>query len=276
MQSNLDKYKKDLEKLVKLGNKIVYSFQFQLYPELKKEFIKNKKKNEKEKFLKLLEELPSFSSKYQEWYSESLSILNQLLPNRVDDFVDLYRKPKTKRKEITHENYVIEDALMGLEVSRTNGWEEKKVIVDSKAAFPRIQQQLHILESVQQKFESSLFDIKQLVQADLFDSELDAARELNKKGFTRGSGAVAGVVLEKHLSQICESHKIVVAKKNPSINDYNQLLKDNEVIEVKDWRFIQRLGDLRNLCDHNKESEPTKEEISELVEGVDKITKTIF
>jgi len=121
--------------------------------------------------------------------------------------------------------------------------------------------QLGIVKAAKRRFESSLFDIKQLVQADLFDSELDAARELNKKGFTRGAGAVAGVVLEGHLSRVCENHKIKVTKKKPTINDYNQLLKDNDVIEMKDWRFIQLLADLRNLCDHDKKESLKKKKL---------------
>ena len=47
-----------------------------------------------------------------------------------------------------------------------------------------------------------------LVQADLFDNELDAAAELNDKGFRRAAGAVAGVVLEEHLETVCEQHNI--------------------------------------------------------------------
>ena len=122
----------------------------------------------------------------------------------------------------------------------------------------------------------SLFDLKGLLQADLFDSELDAAKELGKKGFLRGSGAVAGVVLEKHLSQVCDNHGVKSRKKHPSISDYYQLLKDNEIIDKIEWRFIQRLGDLRNLCAHKKDREPTKEDITELIEGVDKVIKTVF
>jgi hypothetical protein len=41
----------------------------------------------------------------------------------------------------------------------------------------------------------------------------------------RAAGAVAGVVLEKHLRQVCDDHKITVAKKNPTIGDLNELLK---------------------------------------------------
>lgn len=69
---------------------------------------------------------------------------------------------------------------------------------------------------------------------------------------------------------------IKINKKNPAINDYNQLLKDNDAIDTPTWRFIQRLGDLRNLCDHNKNEEPTKENINDLIDGTDKIIKAIF
>lgn len=140
----------------------------------------------------------------------------------------------------------------------------------------RFQMQLEILRSVERRFESSLFDIKQFVQADLFDSELDAARELEKHGFYRAAGAVAGVVLEKHLAQVAANHKITIGKKHPTISDLNDALKNAGVVETPTWRGIQRLGDLRNLCDHNKDREPTDTDITELVDGVDKTTKTLF
>ena len=140
----------------------------------------------------------------------------------------------------------------------------------------RFQSQISILESASKRFESRLFEIKQLVRADLFDSELEVAKELNSKGFARGAGAIAGVVLEGHLAQVCDNHNLKVSKKNPGINDYNQQLKDNNVVDMKDWRYIQHLADVRNLCDHNKSTAPTKEEIEGLIKGVDKVSKTIF
>jgi len=33
---------------------------------------------------------------------------------------------------------------------------------------------------------------------------------------------------------------------------------------------------LRNLCDHNKQREPASDEVAELIDGVEKITKTVF
>jgi len=68
----------------------------------------------------------------------------------------------------------------------------------------------------------------------------------------------------------------LVTKKNPVINDYSELLKANNVVDVATWRNIQRLADIRNMCDHHKNVEPTKENIEELIEGTDKMLKTIF
>lgn len=265
---NLEKYKEDLENLITDGNSLHMSMQFECYPEEFEEQVKPKLKKKYDDFVK---KLKPFKDDYQTWYSESLVLLRQLLPDRINDFTKLYEKPKT-RKEIKYGNYVIEDYLQNLTV--TSGFGERKV--GPEAAINQFEQQIAIIKSVKKRFESKLFDIKQLTQADIFDSELDAARELNKKGFVRGAGAIAGVVLEKHLAQVCENHKIVIRKKNPSISDFNDKLKTGEVIEIKDWRKIQHLGDIRNLCDHNKEKPPKKEDAEDLIDGVERLIKTLY
>jgi len=53
------------------------------------------------------------------------------------------------------------------------------------------------------------------------------------------------------------------------------LLRDNDVIDIPTWRFIQHLADLRNLCTHKRKKEPTKEDVEELINGVEKVIKTI-
>ena len=94
-------------------------------------------------------------------------------------------------------------------------------------------------------------------------------------GFLRASGAICGVVLEKHFAKVCDNHNITIKKKNPTIADYNDNLKD-VIYDTIEWRRIQRLGDIRNLCDHNKDRTPTKEEVDELILGTDRIIKTMF
>lgn len=265
---NLEKYKKDLENLIKNGISLLESMHYDCFPE---DFEKYFKPELKKKYNDYVKKLKPFSIDYQTWYSESLVLLRQLLPDRINDFTKLYEKPKT-RKQIDYGNYVIEDYLQGEVIKNRHG----DTTIGDKAALEKFKQQIAIIKSVKKRFESTLFDIKQLTQADIFDSELDAARELNKKGFIRGAGAIAGVVLEKHLAQVCENHKIVIRKKNPSISDFNDKLKTGDVIEIKDWRKIQHLGDIRNLCDHNKEKAPKKEDAEDVIDGVERLIKTLY
>lgn len=267
MSTNLEKFKKDLKKLTSKGLLLQVAMEHECYPEQVKQLYGKNEKGEE-----LLKSLPSFAGEYQSWYSEATVVIKQLLPDRLEDFTGHYRKPKP-RKDITYENYRIEDYLQGLNITR--GWEKQKV-VGPDAAIPQFRQQLAILQAADSRFESTLFDIRQLLQADLLDSELDEARELLKRGFVRASGAIAGVVLEKHLAQVAQNHSVTVRKKNPGISDLNELLKSAEVLDTPTWRQIQRLGDIRNLCDHNKDREPTKTEAEELIDGVEKYTKTLF
>ena len=213
MSSNLDRYKKDIVRLMEMGD--------ELLADLMKDVNKNKNVYKYK-----------FNNHYQDW-------------------------------------------LIGVR-SAINDYTGKKNFNDYEAAVMKFQTQLQILDSAKLRFDSSLFEIKQLIQADLFDSELEVSRELLKQGFIRAAGVVSGVILEQHLRQVCENHNLQINAKNPSINDYNESLKTGEVLDIPSWRFIQRLSDIRNLCSHNKDREPTKEEVHDLINGVDKIAKTIF
>jgi|TARA_B110000259_G_scaffold173278_1_gene206394 hypothetical protein len=272
MSLKIKKYEEDLDALVDLGNSLHMAMQYECRSDSFREAVEEKLGKKEAKAY--LASLPSFNAKYQTWYSEAKVLVKQLLPDRLNDFVRHYEKPKP-RKEIDFESYRIEDYLQGLRTTRTSGWEEK-VVVEPSAAIPQFRQQLAILESLKPRFTSSLFEIQQLVQADLFDSELEAAKELAKNKYFRAAGAVAGVVIESHLGQVCQDHLIKFRKKHLTISDFNDELKAQNVIDVPTWRFIQHLGDLRNLCDHKKTNDPTEEQINDLISGVDKITKTIF
>lgn len=270
MSTNLDKYKEDLDRLIATGHDVRSGLVREALGKAEFEKQVRAELGDEEKIKAFLKKVPDFKSTYQSWYSEALVLVKQLLPDRLADFVRLYEKPKN-RKDISFENYRIEDALQGLRV--TLGGDVK---AETRSALPHMEQQIAIVLSIKRRFESSLFDIKRLVQADLFDSELDASKELLKNKFARAAGAIAGVVLEKHLAQVCDNHSVAISKKHPSIADLNDALKASSVIDVPQWRFVQHLGDLRNLCDHNKSADPTPEQVEDLIVGVLKITKTVY
>lgn len=249
MTSNIEKYKNDIAKLIKSC-----------------EAIFNKMKDNKN--------LAEQRQVYEIWYSESFAVIKIILPDRISDFSKMYYDDKKREGLKTFFQHTPSTFIKGNDIN----WEMGDQIIPPKEidfAKSIFDSQIGILKSCERKFESSLFDIKQLIQADIFDSELKAAKELNKKGFVRGAGAIAGVVLEGHLSQVCKNHNLTINKKNPTINDFNELLKENGIIEIKDWRFIQHLGDLRNLCDHKKENEPKTDDIEDLINGTDKMCKTL-
>lgn len=213
----------------------------------------------------------SISYEYERWYSKALVVVRQLVPERIDDFVGCYKYAgKSDRGKDVVSSFRVSDALAGKVVKQYGD-----IIAGMGSTYAYFDTQCSILKSAHDRIESSLYEIKQIIQADLFDSEVEAAKELNKKGFSRAAGAMAGVVLEKHLKTVLNAHSLTLSKKNVCINDYNQKLKDESVIDVPTWRFIQRLGDLRNLCDHDKGSEPRQELIAELIDGVDRIMKTV-
>jgi hypothetical protein len=265
MDSNLNAFKDDLKKLVSLGQAMKLDLTFRTMQEGNKLEVKYQEAAEKIK--------GSFEKNYQKWYTESHAVIKQLLPDRLDEFVRLYR-PDTKRRQLEGVTYRIQDWLNGSRSGKN--LHQEQYFNDFAIVSMQFNTQLEILETVQSRFESSLHDIAQLVRADLFDSELDSARELANSGFLRGAGAVAGVVLEKHLGQVCQNHNVSVRKQHPTIGDFNDLLKSASAIDIPAWRQIQRLGDIRNLCDHNKHREPTKDEVTELIDGVEKTCKTLF
>lgn len=257
---SFERYKQDIGRLVREGELLVTAIIVREFPDEARHY-------EKE----TLDKIPEFRAAYQPWYSEALVVLSQLLPDRVNDFRSYY-SPLRARKELTNENYAITDYLQGVSVTHTV---TGAVLVSLQSAIPKVQQQVNIVKGLERRFDSSLFDIRALVQADLFDNELDAAAELNKNGFHRSAGALAGVVLEGHLRTTCDQHKITVPK-GAMLGKLNELLKQSNAIDVPTWRFIQHLTDLRNLCDHKLSSDPTKIQIEELIAGVRKIAKTVF
>jgi hypothetical protein len=89
-------------------------------------------------------------------------------------------------------------------------------------------------------------------------------------------GTYGAAIDKRHLYQVCQNHGIKISKKDPGISDLNNILKDASVLDIPQWRSIQYLADIRNLCDHNKKVEPTIEQVNELVAGVKKATKTLF
>lgn len=211
------------------------------------------------------EDLVYFLTHYEMWYTKALTVVKQFTPDRLNDFILLYRNDK--RKELQFSTYTISDAL------RTTTHTSKHY--SPTTAYLCMARQQQMVQACSDSLDSKIRAIQVILQADVFDSEIESAKHLCKMGFLRAAGAICGVIIEKHLAKVCADRGITLKKKNPSIAEYNDGLKDN-AYDTIEWRKIQRLGDIRNLCDHSKDREPTKDEVEELISGTERVIKTIF
>lgn len=260
--SRYESISKELDKLVNDGRNMYYSMAY-IHDCMTKE--------DKAIFEQKIGGPLSVSDLYQSWYTKAGEVIKALIPSRYEDFRVMYKDYKRSNKDITASNYTMEDYLNGLQRSSCLG----EVLVGQRDAIPKFKIQLDILIAARSKLKSALLNINELLKADLFDGEMETAEELNNKGFYRAAGSIAGVVLEKHLRDVCGNHGLKSFKKKPTMVDYYSLLKDNSIIDTPVWRNLQFLADIRNKCDHPGD-EPTKEEIKDLINGTKKTIKTLF
>lgn len=209
------------------------------------------------------------TGKYEAWYTQALAVTRQLAPDRVADFVEHYRLPKPTN-HLNIGNYRLSDAVLGLHIV---GVKRENIMA---AGAVHLRGQVAILKAVFLALDSTLMDIRTELQAELLDNELDTATDLARAKHLRAAGTVAGVVLERHLRELCASHRIKIVKKKPTMSDFYEALKTAGIIDVPTWRHMQHLGDIRNLCAHDGHREPRKDEVDDMIRDVARIVKTVY
>jgi len=218
------------------------------------------------------DDILKFGTTYQRWYSRAYKLVESLAPERLTEFSSYYLIDP-KRKVTDAGNYVIQDYIKGIG-ARIDQFDQPLWDTNNLTMI-RVMNQLQIIGSLSSRIDSVLQDVTGHLFAELQDSELKAAVQL-KKISKRAAGALAGVVLERHLQRTVKNHKITIRKKSPTISDLNDRLKQAAVYDVPTWRKIQLLADIRNLCSHQKASEPTDDQIDELISGVNLVIKSVF
>jgi len=235
---------KELEALYQEGAKLAVAFQ---------------KKEEKQ-----------FQYDYQRWYTKALKAVATLAPDRHPEF-RAYYEIDPKRKSLGYGTYVIQDYIKGVAPSgyQYSEFDTREQVM--KCFF----NQLTILHAIGERIDSVLTNIEGELYAQIQDGEIAVARQLSKVSL-RAAGALVGVLVEGHLQKVANAHGLKIGKKNPTIADLNDPLKAASVIDTPAWRKISFLADIRNLCSHKKDAEPTKEQVEELIQGAEWLTKNVF
>ncbi|MFC4815753.1 hypothetical protein [Flavobacterium sp. GCM10023249] len=212
----------------------------------------------------------SFHLEYQKWYSKALKIVETFGKERLNDFKSHY-EIDSKRKVLGYGTYVIQDYLKNIAPNS-----QRFPAFDSQnETLTNFYNQYTILVSIFERFDSTLADIQTTLLYEIQETELSNAKTLLKINL-RASGVLAGVILESHLEKVISNHNIKIAKKNPTLSDYNENLKNNDIIDTTTWKKILYLSDIRNLCAHKKEREPNMTEVQELLDGVNWTLKNLY
>ncbi|TGN00018.1 hypothetical protein [Leptospira dzoumogneensis] len=204
---------------------------------------------------------------YQTWYSSALKVVELLAPDRYDEFRSYY-EIDPNRKTFGYGTYVIQDFIKNIVPAKIANFD---FILRTKNNFNN---QHAILLSIKKRANSIIDNINLALLSELQDEELENARKILLVS-PRAAGALAGVIIEYHLQKVTEKNNIEIKKKNPTISDLNDPLKNQGIYDTASWRKISYLADIRNLCSHKKEIEPTKEQVGELIDGANWLIKNI-
>ena len=123
-----------------------------------------------------------------------------------------------------------------------------------------------VFHAIKEDFEGGyLNSIKNLIQAEVFESELEQAQELLDKGYKLSAAVIAGVVLETALRDSCDQEGIAHGK----LDKMNaELAKSGKYNKLQQKR-ITALADIRNNAAHGKPDNFTDEDVKLMIRDIE-------
>jgi len=228
--------------------------------------------DEQKQIRKLLDEIIdviSVRTAYLRWDTQSLKTVQTLAPRKYEKFVEFFQANSNRK--------LLDDSIR--EYVRTigagmDGYTEDLPFAPEEQARLRFLEHLQVLDELSYRIESVLADIENYLFADLLEKELEAAKVLKPINL-RAAGTLAGVVLERHLRKLALKHSIPIPKPETTLRDLNDPLKLGRVYDFGMWRKIQQLGDLCQLCTHQRNRQPKLAEVEDLISGVQSVIKSV-
>jgi hypothetical protein len=108
-----------------------------------------------------------------------------------------------------------------------------------------------------------LTSLKHLIQADVFDSELEQAKELLTNGYKVAAAVI--VVLETTLRDLCTREGLPHSK----LDKMNAALAKAGIYNKLQQKRITALADIRNSAAHGKPEEFSDEDVTNMIRDVE-------
>ncbi|MGY4398211.1 hypothetical protein ACVWZA_003415 [Sphingomonas sp. UYAg733] len=123
-----------------------------------------------------------------------------------------------------------------------------------------------VFEAAREDFEGGyLNSVRTLIQSEVFDNELEQARELLNGGYFPAAAVIAGVVLENTLRQLCDNHQIDRGNLNKMNADLAKVAQYNKLKakQVTAW------ADIRNNAAHGHYDQFSRGDVADMIEKIE-------
>jgi len=107
---------------------------------------------------------------------------------------------------------------------------------------------------------------RSLIQAEVFDSELEQAGELLKLGYKAPAAVVAGVVLETTLRELCDQENLAHGK----LDKMNSDLAKAGIYNKLQQKRVTALADIRNSAAHGKPDEYSADDVKAMIQDIER------
>ena len=103
--------------------------------------------------------------------------------------------------------------------------------------------------------------IKNIIQSELFNDEMDQSSELLDAGYISASAVIAGVVLETRLRQMCQDRALPLGK----LDRMNSDLVRSGAYNILVQKRITAIADIRNSAAHGNIERFSREDVSDMI-----------
>ncbi|CAH6803607.1 conserved hypothetical protein [Vibrio chagasii] len=209
--------------------------------------------------------LKKFSDRFDQLYDQIPTIESTIVFRRsdfgdyteMDDEAALIWKVKVKNllvatcsKESQHYMEFVESEKIGPYESSSDAFKRMKSV---------------LIAAMDDYKNGYLTSLKNLIQADVFDSELEQAEELLSNGYKLAAAVIAGVVLETALRDICSREGISAGK----LDKMNSELAKSGIYNKLQQKRITALADIRNSAAHGKSEEFTEGDVTIMIRDIE-------
>jgi hypothetical protein len=148
---------------------------------------------------------------------------------------------------------------------------EKYVTMDSN--YDVLLRMKAVFMAAKEDFEGGyLNSVKNLIQAEVYDNELEQAKELLSAGYISAAAVIAGVVLETTIRNLCESYDIQPAKLDKMNADLTKAGAYNSLTQKR----ITALAGIRNSAAHGKSDEYNREDVNSMITEVERFLSGVL